>query len=294
MSRPVALRGNVETLLTRYPSLAVQEMESEPAWWWLSFFGEGKFLGIVIVFAHGILEAVKICKENSINPGGEVVAQPVPAELVPPEKYRNRILTEQEAMECMPGAEKTMVKNDDVVESGRPMIGEKSNQKEVKGSDVNTPDSQGTAKKFIIATLPNYNKKTRAGYSGRTGVKLAIPVVGDEHLPPSPQLLCSKCDFRDDNPEHLAEHLIQAHGYTTPVAWFEAGQENERLYPRLAAPAGQFTVLGVDTERSRGSIIANCSSLEDAIAEADGNAELFPEVCVQDDSGREVYKGCVL
>lgn len=113
--------------------------------------------------------------------------------------------------------------------------------------------------------------------------------AGEQPLPPPPQLLCSKCDFHDDNPERLAGHFIHAHGYAIPAAWFEAGQENERLYPRLVAPAGQFTVLGV-TASGRGSIIANCPSLEDAIYIADRNAGSFPEIFVHDDSGREVYK----
>jgi hypothetical protein len=32
-----------------------------------------------------------------------------------------------------------------------------------------------------------------------------------EALPAGPELMCSKCDFQNDSPERLAEHLITVH-----------------------------------------------------------------------------------
>jgi hypothetical protein len=42
----------------------------------------------------------------------------------------------------------------------------------------------------------------------------------EEELPPRPQLQCPKCAFKNDNPEHLAQHLIEAHSYSISKAWF--------------------------------------------------------------------------
>ena len=288
MSQPLALRGNVDVLLTRYPSLAVKEMENEPTWWWLSFSGDGKCLGVVIVFAHGLLEAVRICKEQNINPGGEVLGATMPAELVPPQEYRNKILTVEEVTEFMPRAETILVNKDNSVEPWPPTaVGEGG----MVTANPLTPDLQGNGRKAMIITLPSYAKNAsehNAKYSAAVDGDLTA-VFGEQPLPPRPQLLCSKCEFQNDNYERLAEHFIEIHGYTIPAAWFEAGQENERLYPRLVAPSGHFTVVGVNMASSRGKIIANCSSLQDAIGVANGNSGLFPEVFVQNDSGREVY-----
>ena len=111
-----------------------------------------------------------------------------------------------------------------------------------------------------------------------------------EKVTSRPQLQCSQCVFETEPPEHLAVHLVRAHGRTTAQAWFEAGVENQRLYPKLAASAGMFSVAGVDKARSTGSIIANCSSVKDAISTAGRQAKSFPEIFVSDDSGRELYR----
>jgi hypothetical protein len=108
-------------------------------------------------------------------------------------------------------------------------------------------------------------------------------------LPPRPQLQCPECAFGNDNPGHLAAHLVEVHSYSISTAWFAVGQEHERLYPRFRAPAGSFSVLGVDRVRSRGGIIAACTILKEAIATADLEAESYPEISVYDDSGNELY-----
>ena|SRR5579863_3022550 len=87
--------------------------------------------------------------------------------------------------------------------------------------------------------------------------------------PPRPLLECKRCDYRNENPDELTKHLMQAHGYGQPQARLEADAENERLYPKFKAPPGKFSVLWVDIARSRGGVIKHCDTLEEAKAVAD-------------------------
>ena len=115
-SKIEALRGNVDALLTRYPDLAVKELENPGGWWWLSFSAEGQFLGVVIVYARGLLEAVRICEDCKLNPGGEVLGAAMPPEKVPEEKYRYKLLSAELLSECTPDVQKIKVGQDDTVE----------------------------------------------------------------------------------------------------------------------------------------------------------------------------------
>jgi hypothetical protein len=133
--------------------------------------------------------------------------------------------------------------------------------------------------KFEDVASPAFVETVRRNIFGRE----------EEELPPRPQLQCPKCAFKNDNPEHLAQHLIEAHSYSISKAWFVAGQENERLYPRFRARAGKFSVTGVDKARSRGGIIATCNSLDEAILAADQAVGCYPEISIYDDSGKERY-----
>lgn len=113
-----ALRGDVDALLTRYQHLVASELENPAAWWWMSFSGSGKFLGVVIVYAHGLLDAVRICEDHNLNPGGEVLGAAMPLEKVPAGKYRYRLLSAELLRECTPGSKKIKVGQDDNVEKG--------------------------------------------------------------------------------------------------------------------------------------------------------------------------------
>jgi hypothetical protein len=104
------------------------------------------------------------------------------------------------------------------------------------------------------------------------------------------QLQCPECVFENDTPELLAKHLNQSHSYSPSAAWYAAGQENERLYPRFRAPEGEFSVIGVDKTIPTGRIIASCSSLDEAIVAADHEAGTYPEISVYDDSGKKLYE----
>ena len=48
----------------------------------------------------------------------------------------------------------------------------------------------------------------------------------------------------------LAEHLVDIHSETLAAAWFGAGQESERSYPRLRTPQSGFVVFGVHLENA--------------------------------------------
>jgi len=74
-------------------------------WWWLSFVDterpEGqRFLGVVVLEATGFMDAVGQAWAHGLNPGGEVQGmEVVEGNGLPPEAFRNRLLSEAEAME---------------------------------------------------------------------------------------------------------------------------------------------------------------------------------------------------
>ena len=110
-----ALHGNVDALLTRYQHLVASEQENPAGWWWLSFSADGKFLGVVVVYAHGLLEAVRICEDRKLNPGGEVLGAAMPPEKVPAEKYRFKLLGDELLRQCTRGTKKITVGKDNTV-----------------------------------------------------------------------------------------------------------------------------------------------------------------------------------
>lgn len=73
-----------------------KDMDTEPQWFWLSFrdVDTNTNLGVAIVEGGGVVEAALNAKLAKCNPGGEVMAYPL--ENVPDEKYRYRLLSEQE------------------------------------------------------------------------------------------------------------------------------------------------------------------------------------------------------
>lgn len=67
--------------------------------WWCSFASEDAFLGIAIVEAIGDKGARRRCRDLGIDPGGEMLAHPVPwDEDRPPDNYLNRLLSYAELM----------------------------------------------------------------------------------------------------------------------------------------------------------------------------------------------------
>jgi hypothetical protein len=72
-------------------------MDARTALWWLSFSNADGPLGVAVVQAPGVLEAVVRSHELGINPGGEVAFfGPLPDSAIGPE-WRDRLLSEDEA-----------------------------------------------------------------------------------------------------------------------------------------------------------------------------------------------------
>jgi hypothetical protein len=82
----------------------VREEKAEnlmPGWWYLSFAGgDTGWCGGVIVLGHGFASAVLEAHLLKLSPGGQVTGHPVPKDLVPAPKFRNRLLTKAELEEC--------------------------------------------------------------------------------------------------------------------------------------------------------------------------------------------------
>jgi len=75
-----------------------EEGRRVPGWFYLSFAHGQGFLGAAIVWAHGVLTAVKRAADLGLNPGGEVVCCAIPpgnVRRVPPHLL-HRLLTEAE------------------------------------------------------------------------------------------------------------------------------------------------------------------------------------------------------
>jgi hypothetical protein len=83
---------------------ALEAEYTEPLrWFYCSFAGE-HFNGAVIIQAHGVADCSLRAHRKKINPGGELAAWEVTQERLPPEKYRNRLLTKAEILELWPDA----------------------------------------------------------------------------------------------------------------------------------------------------------------------------------------------
>jgi hypothetical protein len=77
-----------------------EDMQQSLGWWWLSFADDTGFLGVAIVEAGGIMEAAVAAKLAGCNPGGEVLAYPIPVDKLPVEKLRNRLLSRDDLEEA--------------------------------------------------------------------------------------------------------------------------------------------------------------------------------------------------
>jgi hypothetical protein len=82
-----------------------EELAQPEQWHWVSFADE-VFRGAVVIQAHGVTDAATKCHALNINPGGQVMALPMPPEILAqvPESYRNRLLTKAEVKELWPDA----------------------------------------------------------------------------------------------------------------------------------------------------------------------------------------------
>lgn len=84
-----------DELQMREEALAEERATQKAEWLCISFAGK-TFLGSAFIWAHGVVDATQRAWELGINPGGGVVVQEFPAHMLPPEPYRNRLLSKQE------------------------------------------------------------------------------------------------------------------------------------------------------------------------------------------------------
>ena len=79
------------------------EEQKKPFGWWYTSFVNGVFLGGCIVEAQGPATALRQTHKLGINPGGETMTWEIVPDRVPPETYRNRLLTKAQIVEAFPG-----------------------------------------------------------------------------------------------------------------------------------------------------------------------------------------------
>ena len=80
----------------RRAQLLTDELSQPVRWFYLSYADDDGFLGAVIVEARGPVHAFELAQRLGINPGGEVAAWEVPAELPPPAEATNRLLSKHD------------------------------------------------------------------------------------------------------------------------------------------------------------------------------------------------------
>jgi hypothetical protein len=77
----------------RAKELVKAEADNPLGWWYLSYADAEGFRGGVIIEEHGFASAAMLSRILGYSPGGEVLGLPIPAEHLPAESYRNRLLT---------------------------------------------------------------------------------------------------------------------------------------------------------------------------------------------------------
>ncbi len=82
----------------------LNHVPAKKAWWWLSFADGAKpkgqqFLGVVMVYAESIEQALLLTHVLAVNPGGEVEGWPLPeSEPAPPPWFQNRLLSHDDVV----------------------------------------------------------------------------------------------------------------------------------------------------------------------------------------------------
>jgi hypothetical protein len=99
-----------------------EELQNPEVWHYVSFADE-QFRGVVVIQAHGIGDAISKCHRLNINPGGEVIAIPIPDEILAqvPEADRNRLLSKADVLRIWPDAKSVREREEEkALESGEP------------------------------------------------------------------------------------------------------------------------------------------------------------------------------
>jgi hypothetical protein len=81
--------------------------DTELQWWWCSFADDARpagtqFLGVAIVKAANVGHASSVAWRAGCNPGGQLMAVPVPSELGdPPADMDHKLITERERLDAL-------------------------------------------------------------------------------------------------------------------------------------------------------------------------------------------------
>jgi hypothetical protein len=89
----------------RVAEVLLGELEEPERWHYVSF-ADKVFHGVVILKAHGITDAIRLCHALNINPGGQVMCVLIPDEIIAqvPETDRTRLLTKVDVQRIWPDA----------------------------------------------------------------------------------------------------------------------------------------------------------------------------------------------
>lgn len=80
----------------RIAKLLAAEARTPECWYLLSFVDESGFLGATVLRAQGMLTAIRQAHKLGINPGGEVMATPMPAALkAPPDEICEKLIQDK-------------------------------------------------------------------------------------------------------------------------------------------------------------------------------------------------------
>lgn len=95
------------TDIIQFVNISIAGLTDPAPWQWVSFADPNlpagtQFLGVAIVRAHNVGHAAMICHERGINPGGEVMAFPIPEDLGdPPAEWDHKLVRDKADVERM-------------------------------------------------------------------------------------------------------------------------------------------------------------------------------------------------
>lgn len=84
--------------------MIAKEVAEDNLRWVLLSFADDTFLGAAVVEALGITHAIAQTKAGNYNPGGSVLLLELPQDKLPPEEFRNRLLSRAEVLSLWPDA----------------------------------------------------------------------------------------------------------------------------------------------------------------------------------------------
>ena len=85
----------------RLAELLAEENAAPQQWYYCSFASDKGFLGVCWVRAGGAISAAQIAQLHGCNPGGELMAVPLPFRCDPPAGSANKLHTDRAAIDAL-------------------------------------------------------------------------------------------------------------------------------------------------------------------------------------------------